>query len=95
MGFSLEFCVRFISLLPLEGFSSILGEMFISVRQCAEPIAQPRILSYRSFRFSLDFVSFTCTSGMISNEHWPNVDLSETVCRTYESAMQTQGHGQS
>ena len=32
-GFTLEFCVRSISPLPLEGFSSNVCQMFISVRQ--------------------------------------------------------------
>ena len=41
MGLSLEFCVRSISPIPLEGFSLNFGHMFASVRQCAEPISQP------------------------------------------------------
>ena len=41
MGLSLEFCVRSVSPLPLEGFSLNFGQMFTSVGQCAEPISQP------------------------------------------------------
>ena len=36
MGFSLEFRVRSIFPLPLEGFSLKFGQMLISVRWCAE-----------------------------------------------------------
>ena len=41
MGLSLEFRVRSISPIPLEGFSLNFGRMFASVRQCAELITQP------------------------------------------------------
>ena len=41
MGLSLEFRVRSVSPLPLEGFLLNFGQMFTSVGQCAEPIAQP------------------------------------------------------
>ena len=42
MGLSLEFCVRSISPIPLEGFSLNFGHMFSSVRRCAKLITQPR-----------------------------------------------------
>ena len=57
MGLSLEFCVRSISPIPLEGFSLNFGRMFASVRRCAE------------------------------------LSLSETMCRTHNSTMPTQGQG--
>ena len=41
MGLSLEFRVRSIFSIPLEGFSLNFGHMFASVRQCAELITQP------------------------------------------------------
>ena len=41
MDLSLEFCVRSISPIPLEGFSLNFGHMFASVRRCAELITQP------------------------------------------------------
>ena len=40
-GFSLAFCVRSVSPLPLGGFSLNFNQMFTSVGQCAEPITQP------------------------------------------------------
>ena len=40
-GFGLEFRVRSISPIPLEGFSLNFGHMFASVRRCAELINQP------------------------------------------------------
>ena len=42
MGLSLEFRVRSISPIPLEGFSLNFGHMFASVRRCVELITQPR-----------------------------------------------------
>ena len=41
MGLSLEFRVRSISPIPLEGFSLNFGHMFASVTRCAELITQP------------------------------------------------------
>ena len=41
VGLSLEFLVRSISPIPLEGFSLNFGHMFASVRRCAELITQP------------------------------------------------------
>ena len=40
MGFSIEFGVRSISPLPLEGLSLNYGQTFISVEQCAESMTQ-------------------------------------------------------
>ena len=40
MGFTFEFCVISTSPLPLEGYSITFGEMFILLRQCAEPMIQ-------------------------------------------------------
>ena len=41
MCLSLEFRVRSISPIPMEGFSLNFGHMFASVRRCAELITQP------------------------------------------------------
>ena len=40
MVYTFEFCVHFISPLPMEGFLSNFGQMFISVRGCAEFMKQ-------------------------------------------------------
>ena len=40
MGFFLEFCVRSITPEPFERFSLNFGQMFKSLKQCAEPMTQ-------------------------------------------------------
>ena len=87
-GFSLEFCVRFKSLLPLEGLSSNFGKMFILVRQCAEPIAQPRILSYRSLDLALilsplhaHLEGFQINIGQMLISVKPCAELMNQLCR--------------
>ena len=40
MGYSLELPVSSIFHMPLKGFSLNFGQMFISVRRCAEPMTQ-------------------------------------------------------
>ena len=47
MGFSLDFQVRSISPLSLEGFSLNFGQMLISVRRCAGPMFQLNILEVK------------------------------------------------
>ena len=58
-GLSIEFRVRSISPIPLEGFSLNFGHMFASVRQCAEPITQPcrhKVkVTVQGHRFELEF----------------------------------------
>ena len=49
--------------------------------------------SYRSWDLPLHFVSFT--PGRIFIKLWTNVHLSKTACKTYISAMQTQGQDHS
>ena len=57
-------------LYPLEGFSLNFGQMFASVKWCAEPIAQPCRLTRLQLK----------VTGLI---------LSEMMCRTHNSTMQT------
>ena len=40
-GLSLEFRVRSVSPIPVEGFSLNFGQVFTLVRQCAESLTQP------------------------------------------------------
>ena len=89
-GLSFEFCVRFVSPLPLEGFSLNFGQMFTSVGQCAEPITQPCELKVKVTFEGQEFepwiwcrlhVSFT--PRRIFFKRWSNVCLSETICRTH------------
>ena len=97
MGFSLEFCVISISPLRLEEFSLSFGQMFISVKQCSEPMTQVRRLKVKvkikgHGIKTLNFVSasYLLYSYRIFIELCSNADLSEMVCRTYVSTMQTQ-----
>ena len=55
MGLSLEFCVRSISPLPLEGFSLTFCHIFASVRRCAELITQPCRHKVKVTGLSLEF----------------------------------------
>ena len=47
--------------------------------------------STRSWDLPLNFVPapYPFTPGMIFNKLWSNVDLSEMVCRTHDSATQS------
>ena len=55
MGLSLEFRVRSISPIPLEGFSLNLGHMFASVRRYVELITQPCRQKVKVTALSLEF----------------------------------------
>ena len=48
IGFSLEFYVRSISLEQFKRFALNFGQMFISVRSCAEPMAQLQRLNIKA-----------------------------------------------
>ena len=48
IGFSLEFYVRSISLEHFERFALNFGQMFISGRSCAEPMAQLQKLNIKA-----------------------------------------------
>ena len=85
-----EFRVHSISPLHQEGFSFIFGQMFASVKWCADPIAQPCRLTKSQFKvtgFSPLYISFT--PGRIFSKLQSNVHLSGTMCWTHISAMQT------
>ena len=94
---SLEFGVGSISPLPLEGFSLNACQMFASVRWCAELIAQ---LCWLKVKVTVEGHQFEpwilrplhCHSDCFVN-FWSNFRLSEIMCRTYNSTMQTQGQG--
>ena len=47
LGFTLQFYARFISPEPLKRFSLNFTQMFLLVRQCAEPLTQLRILKVK------------------------------------------------
>ena len=98
MGLSLEFCVRSISPIPLEGFSLNFGHMFASVRWCAALITQPcwhKVkVTVQGHRFEPWISCPLCisyTSGRIFFKLWSNVHLSETMCRISNSIVPTQG----
>ena len=55
MGLSLEFHVRSMSPIPLEGFSLNFGHMFAAVRRCAELITQPWRHKVKVTGLSLEF----------------------------------------
>ena len=93
-GLSLEFRVRFISPIPLEGFSLNFGHMFASVRRCAELITQPYRhkvkVTVQGHRFEPWISCPLCisyTSGRIFFKFWSNVHLSETICNINNSTM--------
>ena len=94
MGLSLEFRVRSISPLPLEGFSLNFGHTFASVRPCAELITQPcrhKVkVTVQGHRFGPWISCPLCisyTSGRIFFKLWSNVHLSEMTCRISNSTM--------
>ena len=55
MGLSLEFHVRSISLILLEGFSLNFGHMYALVRRCAELVTQPCRHKVKATGLSLEF----------------------------------------
>ena len=101
MGLSLEFRVRSISPIPLEGFSLNFGHMFASVRRCAELITQPcqhKVkITVQGHRFEPWISCPLCisyTSGRIFFKLWLNVHLSETMCKINNSTMPTRSRSQ-
>ena len=75
------------------------GQMLASVRRCTEP-TQPCRFKVKVTIEGHEFEPLISCSLLISwtlwkifIKLWPNVRLSETMCRTYNSAMPTQGHG--
>ena len=83
-----------------ERFSLNGGQILISVRRCAGPLTQlPRLkikVTLQGLRIypwisCLLHISWTLWTLFIKLH--PNVPLNETVCRTHDSAMQTQGQG--
>ena len=102
MSLSLEFRVRSISPIPLEGFSLKFGHMFASVIQYAELINQP---GWHKVKVTVQGHMFepwiSCplcisyTSGRIFFKLWSNVHLSETMCRIKNSTIPTQAQGHS
>ena len=83
--------------LPLEGFSLNIGQMFASVRWCVEPITQ---LCWLKVKVTIEGHQFEpwilrllhCHSDCLV-KFGSNVRLSEMMCRTDNSTMQTQGQG--
>ena len=99
---TIKFCVRSLSPLPLGGFSLNFDQMFSSVGQCAEPITQPCRLNVNVTVEGHEFepwiwcrLHISFTPGRIFFKRLSNVCLSEIMCRTYNSAMLTQGQGHS
>ena len=100
MGYTLHFHVSSISLESFERFSLNCTQMFPSVRRCAE-----LILSFADSRSRSHFkvMAFTLHFRVSSISPEPferfsfkfhlNVPLSETVCRTHNLAMQSEGQG--
>ena len=98
----LDFLVRSIPPEPFERFSLNFGQMFASVSQCAEPISQPCQLKVKvtgqghvcepwiSCPLHISYIP-----GRIFFKLWSYVCLSETMCRTHNATMPTQGQGHS
>ena len=98
---SLEFCVRFVPLLPLGGFSLNFGQMFTSVGQCAEPKTQPYGLKVKVTVEGHEFepwiwcrLHISFTPGRIFFKLWSNVCLSEMMCRTHLSYATSRSRSQ-
>ena len=97
-----HFLVCFISAESFEIFSLNFVQMFIPVRRCVEPMTQLCRLNVKvTFQCLWIITRIPCplhisfTPGMILITVWSNVHLTETMCRTYYSATQTQGQGHS
>ena len=68
--------------------------MFLSVRRCAEPMTQlPRLRFAGQCHLISCLLHISWTLWAIFIKLQPNVPLSETMCRTYDSTMQTQSQG--
>ena len=94
-GFTLEFHVCSISPESFWRFSLNFTQMFLSVRLCAEPMTP---LDRFKVKVTLNshgiYPSILCQRNIsyFIKLH-TNVPLSEVVCRTNDSVMQTQGLG--
>ena len=80
---------------PFKRFSLNLPKCFISVRGCAEYMTQGQGHTSRSWDLPLNFVSapYLFNPLIFFIKLYPDVPLIERVCRTHDSAMQTQGQG--
>ena len=99
MGLSLEFRVRSVSSIPLEGFSLNFGHMFASVKRCAELITQPCLHKVKVTGLSLEFrVRSVSPIPVEGFKRWSNVHLrrcAESItqpCR-FKVKVTVQGHG--
>ena len=97
MGLPLQFGVHSISPEPFERFSLNFTQMFLSVRWCAGPMALLRRLKVKVAVqghgiYPFNFVSAPYLLNPLNDFHklHTNVSLGEEVCRTHDSAMQTQ-----
>ena len=91
-------CVRSITPKPFERFSLNFTQIFVFVRGCAEHITQlPRLnvtgQGQKIYLLILCPLHFSLALQAIFIKLYPNVPLSVIMCRTYDSAMQTQGQG--
>ena len=100
MGFALYFHVGSISLESFERFSLNCTQMFLLVRRCVEVMlsfADSRSRShFKVMGFTLHFLVSSISPEpfeRFSFKFHLNVPLSETVCRTHNSAMQSEGQG--
>ena len=82
-----------VSLLPLKGFSLNVDQMFASVRWCAEPITQVQGHNWRSPVWAFLILGLLHCHSDCLVKFGSSVRLSEMMCRTYNSTMQTQGQG--
>ena len=83
-GLSLEFRVRSVSPIPVEGFSLNFGQMFTLVKRCAESVTQPCRLKVTVQGHGFEpwiscplCISFT--PGRIFSKLWSNVHLWDDV----------------
>ena len=97
----LEFRVRSLSPIPMEGFSLNFGQMFTLVRRCAESITQPCRLKvkvtvqghgFEHWISCLLCISFTLGGCSLN---FGQMVTCGTICRIHNSAMGTQGQGDS
>ena len=96
MWFTLQICVCSISPESFGGFSLNFTQMFRSVRRWAEHITQlPRlkVTGQGIYPWILCPLHISWILKAIFSKRHPNVPLSETMCRTYDLATQTQGQG--
>ena len=86
---------------PLKDFhETCQNQMFALVRQCAEPITQACRLKVKVIVKGHEFepwitcsLHISCTLWKIFIKFGSNVRLSEMMCRTHNSTMQSQGQG--